>query len=79
MIPVPSDARIWIALGHTDMRRGMRGLALLVQESLKRDLSAAKISVIGSMLNQRSVPKFLSLDFQARPVVPVGGLCSHLS
>ena len=37
MIPLPSDARIWIALGHTDMRRGMRGLALQVQESLKRD------------------------------------------
>ncbi|WP_043154595.1 IS66 family insertion sequence element accessory protein TnpB, partial [Sphingobium sp. Ant17] len=37
MIPVPSDAKIWIALGHTDMRRGMRGLALQVQESLKRD------------------------------------------
>jgi transposase len=37
MIPLPSDARIWIALGHTDMRRGMRGLALLVQEGLKQD------------------------------------------
>ncbi|WP_235209791.1 IS66 family insertion sequence element accessory protein TnpB [Sphingobium sp. Ant17] len=34
---MPSDAKIWIALGHTDMRRGMRGLALQVQESLKRD------------------------------------------
>jgi transposase len=37
MIPLPSDARIWVALGHTDMRRGMRGLALLVQEGLKQD------------------------------------------
>jgi transposase len=26
--------RIWIATGHTDMRRGMPGLALLVQEGL---------------------------------------------
>jgi len=36
MIPLPSDAKSWIALGHTDTRRGMRGLALQVQESLKR-------------------------------------------
>jgi transposase len=28
---------VWIATGHTDMRRGMQSLALTVQESLKRD------------------------------------------
>ncbi|MBG0792067.1 IS66 family insertion sequence element accessory protein TnpB [Methylocystis sp. H62] len=37
MIPIPSGVRVWIATGHTDMRRGMDGLALQVQESLKRD------------------------------------------
>jgi transposase len=37
MIPIPSGVRVWIATGHTDMRRGMQGLALQVQESLKRD------------------------------------------
>ena len=37
MIPVPSGSRVWIATGHTDMRRGMQGLALQVQEGLKRD------------------------------------------
>jgi transposase len=36
MIPIPSGVRVWIATGHTDMRRGMQGLALQVQESLKR-------------------------------------------
>ena len=30
MISVPGDVRIWIALGRTDMRKGMRGLALQV-------------------------------------------------
>lgn len=35
MIPIPSGVRVWIATGHTDMRRGMQGLALTVQESLK--------------------------------------------
>jgi transposase len=29
--------RVWIAVGQTDMRRGMNSLALLVQEALKRD------------------------------------------
>ena len=37
MIPMPSGVRVWIAAGHTDMRRGMHGLALQVQEQLKRD------------------------------------------
>lgn len=37
MIPIPSGVRAWIATGHTDMRKGMAGLALLVQEALKRD------------------------------------------
>ena len=26
MIPVPSDVRVWLATGVTDMRRGMNGL-----------------------------------------------------
>ena len=33
MIPVQSGVRVWIATGHTDMRRGMNSLALLVQEA----------------------------------------------
>ena len=37
MIPVPAGVRVWIATGHTDMRRGMNSLALQVQEGLKRD------------------------------------------
>jgi transposase len=45
MIPVPSDVRIWIALGRTDMRKGMRGLALQVQQALKRDPHAGDIYV----------------------------------
>ena len=37
MIPVPTGARVWLASGHTDMRKGFDGLALLVQETPKRD------------------------------------------
>jgi transposase len=37
MIPISSGVRVWIATGHTDMRRGMNSLALLVQEAFKRN------------------------------------------
>jgi len=43
MIPIASDVRVWIATGHTDMRRGMRSLALTVQESLKRNPHAGDL------------------------------------
>ena len=45
MIPISSNARIWIATGYTNMRKGMQGLSLLVQESLSRDPFAADVSV----------------------------------
>jgi len=37
MIPVPTGVRVWLGTGHTDMRKGFDGLALIVQETLKRD------------------------------------------
>src|SRR5205814_8410890 len=45
MIPIPSGVRVWISTGHTDMRRGMQGLALTVQESLKRDPHAGDLYI----------------------------------
>jgi transposase len=37
MIPVPTGVRVWLATGHTDMRKGFPSLALQVQEILRRD------------------------------------------
>ena len=37
MIPIPTGVRVWLVTGHTDMRKGFDGLALIVQETLKRD------------------------------------------
>ena len=37
MIGLSSETQVWLASGATDMRRGFDGLALLVQEMLKRD------------------------------------------
>ena len=34
MIGLPSGTRVWIAAGHTDMRKGFDGLAALVQTAL---------------------------------------------
>jgi IS66 Orf2 like protein len=45
MIPVPSGVRVWLAVGHTDMRRGMNSLALQVQERLERDPHAGDLYV----------------------------------
>ena len=45
MIPVPLGVRVWLAVGRTDMRRGINGLALRVQEALRRDPHAGDLYV----------------------------------
>jgi transposase len=45
MIPIPSGVKVWITTGHTDMRRGMQSLALMVQEILKRDPHAGDLYI----------------------------------
>ncbi len=45
MIQARSDVRVWVAAGHTDMRKGMMGLALLVQEGLRRDPHAGDLFI----------------------------------
>ena len=37
MIAFPTGVRVWLATGHTDMRRGFDGLAVMVQEVLTHD------------------------------------------
>jgi hypothetical protein len=55
MIAVPTGVRIWIASGHTDMRKGMQGLALLVQEGLGeiRSLATSSCSADAAVLSSR--------------------------
>jgi transposase len=45
VIALPPGARVWLACGATDMRRGMPGLALMVQEGLGRDPHAGDVYV----------------------------------
>lgn len=37
MLTVPAGVRVYLAMGPTDMRKGMDGLAMLAQEVLKQD------------------------------------------
>lgn len=37
MLPVFVGVRAWLAKGHTDMRNGFPGLAVLLQETLRKD------------------------------------------
>jgi transposase len=71
MIAPPSGVRVWLATGVTDMRRGMNGLALQVQQALQRDPHSGDLYVFrgrrGDLLKilwQAAVGKF---------VVPLGG------
>lgn len=42
---IPSGVRVWVAMGHTDMRRGMQSLALMVQQQFHRDPYAGDLWV----------------------------------
>ena len=45
MIAPPSGMRVWLAAGVTDMRKGFDGLAMLVQERLRRDPFGGQVFV----------------------------------
>ena len=55
MIAPPSGMRVWLASGVTDMRRGMNGLALQVQQSLSRDPQAGDLCEFRSIVITDSV------------------------
>ena len=37
MMIVPAGVKVHLALGYTDMRKGLDGLAMLVQQTLRQD------------------------------------------
>ncbi len=70
MIPAPSGARVWLAAGHTDMRKGFDGLARLVQETLKRDPHGGHLFVFRG--RRGGLLKVLWHDGQACAFTPSG-------
>ena len=45
MIPIPGGARVWIATGRTDMRKGMSSLAMQIQQGFGRNPHAGDLYV----------------------------------
>jgi transposase len=69
MIPVPTGVRVWLATGHTDMRKGFDGLALIVQETLKRDPHSGQLFVFRGRRGQ--LPTFCIWFSQSADCVPL--------
>ncbi|MBB3267653.1 transposase [Azospirillum sp. OGB3] len=46
MISVPAGVRVYLAMGATDMRKGMDGLAMLAQQVLQQDPFAGHLFVV---------------------------------
>lgn len=58
---IPSGARVWIALGRTDMMKGMQGLALLVHQGLKRNSrTSPNVTCVSSTLLERTSSRAVS-------------------
>ena len=45
MIALPTGTRVWLAAGVTDMRKGMDGLAALVQTTLAENAFSGHVFV----------------------------------
>ena len=54
MIAVRSGVRVWLAVGHTDMRRGMNSLAVQVQQGLGHDPHAGDLYVFRGKRGNRA-------------------------
>jgi len=55
MIPVSADVKIWIAAGHTDMRRGMASLARQVEQHLGRGFRGSRLSFLDHLEREKRV------------------------
>lgn len=62
MIPVPSNTRIWLAAGVTDMRRGFNTLAAQAQTVLKEDPFSGHLFVFRG--RRGDLPKIIWWDQQ---------------
>jgi hypothetical protein len=60
MIPVASGVRVWLASGATDLRRGMNGLSLQIQQALQRDPHAGDLYVFRGRRGDRATLCILS-------------------
>ena len=52
MIPLPANVRVWLATGHTDMRKGFSSLGMIVSRA-KRASASLSILLSGSACRNR--------------------------
>src|SRR5208337_5609923 len=68
MIPIPSGTQIWVACGATDMRRGFDGLAMMVQDVLKRQCGrSGRYEWPQSPVNRRKPPRIPTAEAGTLP------------
>ena len=60
MLLSPAQARVYLALGHTDMRKAINGLSILVQESM--DLDPFSGNLFAFCNRKRNILKILYWD-----------------
>jgi transposase len=70
MTAFPSGVHVWLATGHTDMRKGFGSLALLVQETLTRDPNAGDLYVFRG--RRGDLLKIICRDGTIAPATTIG-------
>jgi transposase len=78
MIGLPAGARVWLAVGRTDMRKGFDGLAAAVQERMAQDPFSGHLFVFRGRRGQRAtfyirfsiLDNRLPLASAVRPYIP---------
>jgi hypothetical protein len=79
VIPVPSGVLVWLAVGRTDMRKGMNGLALQVgigRHTARSNVQAGNSSqrfAAPSREQRRTVPSAFSIASWTRTRHPTQG------
>ena len=78
MTVVPVGVKVHLALGYTDMRKGMDGLAALVQEQLKKDPFSGHLFAALAELPNPASSAWRALVCVLRPLqLPRKRLTSH--
>ncbi|GHG32118.1 hypothetical protein GCM10017322_33960 [Paracoccus aerius] len=67
MIPVPSNTRIWLAAGVTDMRRGFNTLAAQAEKVLEEDCAHHGDPTTHSMNIRPAIPRPSDHPLQPHP------------
>jgi transposase len=77
MLTLPPSVRIFVALGATDMRRGMDGLAVLVREQLGFEPLSGHLFLFRNPSSATSPPALRHPDTTTARLRRGGRSCAH--